>query len=134
MIGEVMGSFKACCTAEDKLSHYIAYSALMKGWGIMAYDEVYSSDSTSFADKGIPAVTFARMCGGQYASFHNCYDTPEVMSPEQLQEDVDYIAGFAADMANAVKLPVDRKIPKKLKKKIDVYMERIREEDAEEDE
>ena len=37
-------------------------------------------------------------------------------------------------MANAVKCPVDRKIPKKLKKKIDVYLERVRKEDVDEDE
>ncbi|MCR4724685.1 MAG: DUF4910 domain-containing protein [Clostridia bacterium] len=134
MIGETMGSFEACCTAEEKLSHYLSYLAMEIGWGMKAYDEVYSSDSTPFADKGIPAVTFARMCGGQYASFHNCYDTEAILSPQQIQKDVEFIAWFADRMANAVKCPVDRKIPKKLKKKIDVYLERVRKEDADEDE
>ena len=133
MIGETMGSFAACCTAEEKLSHYLGYYALQKGWGMKSYDEVYSSDSTSFADRGIPAVSFSRMCRGQYASFHDCHDTPELMSPQQIKEDIAFIADFADSMVNAVKFPVERKIPKKLKKKIDVYMERIREEDAEED-
>ena len=103
------------------------------GWGMKIMEDVYSSDSTPFADKGIPAVTFARMCEGQYASFHNCYDTEAILSPKQIQKDVDFIAWFADRMANAVKCPVDRKIPKKLKKKIDVYLERVREEDADED-
>ena len=134
MIGETMGSFEACCTAEEKLSHYLSYVAMEIGWGMKAYDEIYSSDSTPFADKGIPAVTFARMCEGQYASFHNCYDTEKILSPKQIREDVDFITYFADRMANAVKCPVDRKIPKKLKKKIDVYLERVRKEDADGDE
>ena len=97
------------------------------------YDDVYSSDSTPFADKGIPALSFARMCSGQYASFHNCYDTEKILSAEQILEDVGFIVFFTDRMANAVKCPVGRKIPKKLKKKIDVYLERVREEDAEDE-
>ena len=134
MIGETMGGFIACCTSEDKLAHYLSYLSMEIGWGMKIMEDVYSSDSTPFADKGIPAVTFARMCEGQYASFHNCYDTEAILSPKQIQKDVDFIAWFADRMANAVKCPVDRKIPKKLKKKIDVYLERVREEEADEDE
>ena len=133
MIGETMGGFIACCTSEDKLAHYLSYLSMEIGWGMKIMEDVYSSDSTPFADKGIPAVTFARMCEGQYASFHNCYDTEAILSPKQIQKDADFIAWFADRMANAVKCPVDRKIPKKLKKKIDVYLERVREEDADED-
>ena len=134
MIGQTMGSFSACCTAEEKLGHYLEYLGLEIGWGMKVYDDVYSSDSTPFADKGIPAVTFARMCGGQYASFHNCYDTEKLLSAKQIKEDVGFITYFTDRMANAVKCPVDRRIPKKLKKKIDVYLERVREEDADKDE
>ena len=133
MIGETMGGFIACCTSEDKLAHYLSYLSMEIGWGMKIMEDVYSSDSTPFADKGIPAVTFARMCEGQYASFHNCYDTEAILSPKQIQKDADFIAWFADRMANAVKCPVDRKIPKKLKKKLDVYLERVREEDADED-
>lgn len=134
MIGETMGTFQACCTAEEKLGHYLSYLAMETGWGLKTYDDVYSSDSTPFADKGIPALSFARMCEGQYASFHNCYDTEAILSPKQIQKDVEFIAWFTDRMANAVQCPVDRKIPKKLKKKIDVYLERVRKEDADEEE
>ena len=56
-----MGKFIACCTSEEKLVNYIQYMASEYGFGCGPYQDVYSSDSTPFADKGIPAVSFARI-------------------------------------------------------------------------
>src|SRR5699024_6139448 len=71
MIGSVMGRFIACCTAEEKLVGYIEYMASEKGFGMKAYQDVYSSDSTPFADKGVPAVSFARIAPTSTATIHN---------------------------------------------------------------
>ena len=127
MIGCVMGKFIACCTAEDKLVHYLQYMAMEQGRPIKAYQDVYSSDSTPFADKGIPAISFARIAPPNTATIHNRYDTMDVMKPEHLQEDVAFVITFADRMANAAHCPVKKEIPKNMQDKLDIYLFRKRE-------
>ena len=126
MIGCIMGKFIACCTSEDKLVSYLDYFALEQGRGIRAYQDVYSSDSTPFADKGIPAVSFARIAPPPTATIHNSYDTMAVMKMEHMQQDIDFICAFANRMANAVRVPVARKMPDNMKDKLDIYLCRKR--------
>ena len=79
MIGCIMGKMIAYCTTEDKLVSYMEYFGLELGKSIRAYQDVYSSDSTPFADKGIPAVSFARACPPNTGTIHNSYDTMALM-------------------------------------------------------
>ncbi|MBQ4564411.1 MAG: Zn-dependent exopeptidase M28 [Lachnospiraceae bacterium] len=127
MIGCIMGKFIACCTSEEKLVHYIQYFGSEMGWGIAARDGVYSSDSTPFADKGVPAVSFARIAPNNTATIHNSYDTLAVMKAEQLAKDIDFLNAFTDRMANAVQCPVAREMPEKMKEKLDYYLCRKRE-------
>lgn len=126
MIGSIMGKFIACCTAEEKLVHYIQYLSSETGFGVDAYDDVYSSDSTPFADKGIPAVSFARIAPHNTATIHNSYDTIQVMKAGRMAEDIDFINNFLEHMANAKNCPVKREMPEKMKEKLDVYLGRKR--------
>ena len=126
MIGTYMGKFIACVSAEDKLSHYISYMAAEVGFPVASKTGVYSSDSTPFADKGIPAVSFARIASGNVAPIHCRYDLKEVMSMEQLQRDIDFLAIFTNRFANAAVCPVAREIPEDIKKQLDEYLSRKR--------
>jgi len=126
MIGCIMGKFIACCTSEEKLVHYIQYFASMEGFGMAAHQDVYSSDSTPFADKGIPAISFARAAGGAVATIHNSYDTIDLMKAEHMVGDIDFICAFADRMANAAKCPVKREMPDNMKEKLDKYLLRKR--------
>ena len=126
MIGCIMGKFIACCTSEDKLVHYLQYLSMEKGRGIKAYQDVYSSDSTPFADKGVPAVSFARIAPPNTATIHNRYDTLAVMKAEHLLEDVEFILSFADRMANAARCPVAKEMPQNMKDKLDIYLLRKR--------
>ena len=126
MIGSIMGKFIVCCTSEAELVHYVSYFALEKGFAAYAYQDVYSSDSTPFADKGIPAVSFARSAPGNTATIHNAYDTAAVMKPEHVLADTDFIIAFTDRMANAVKCPVKREMPDNMKDKLDRYLLRKR--------
>lgn len=128
MIGTYMGKFIACVTAEDKLSHYISYMAAEVGFPIASKPGVYSSDSTPFADKSVPAVSFARIAGGNVAPIHCRYDLMDVMSIEQLQKDIDFLALFTERFANAAVCPVSREIPEDIKKQLDEYLFRKRKE------
>ena len=127
MIGCIMGKFIACCTTEEALTHYLKYLCAELGFGITVQQDVYSSDSTPFADKGIPAVSFARIAPGNTATIHNSYDTLAVMKGEQMLEDIGFIIHFTARMANAAQCPVAREIPDNMKEKLDIYLTRKRE-------
>lgn len=126
MIGCIMGKFIGCATAEEKLVSYIEYFGAEYGFGIKANQDVYSSDSTPFADCGIPAVSFARIAPNNTATIHNSYDTVAVMRGEQMVEDIAFLIAFSERMANAKFCPVERKIPDNMKEKLDVYLNRKR--------
>lgn len=126
MIGCIMGKFIACATSEMKLVHYLSYLGDELGFQVKAYQDVYSSDSTPFADKGVPAVSFARAAGRDLAPIHNSYDTVKVMKTSQMQKDIAFITAFASRMANAALCPVSREIPDNIREKLDEYLLRKR--------
>ena len=126
MIGCIMGKFISCVTGEEKLCHYISYLASELGFGMETAQDVYSSDSTPFADKGIPAVSFARIAPSNTATIHNSYDTMDLMSGEQMVSDIDFLIAFTDRMANAKRCPVAREMPENMVKKLDEYLCRKR--------
>lgn len=126
MIGCIMGKFIACATAEEKLVNYIEYFAAEMGHEIKVSQDVYSSDSTPFADKGVPAVSFARIAPNNTATIHNSYDTMKLMNGAQMAEDIDFLIAFTSRMANAKLCPVKREMPDNMKEKLDTYLFRKR--------
>ncbi len=126
MIGCIMGKFIACCTTEEALTHYIQYFGLERGMSVSVRQDVYSSDSTPFADHGVPALSFARIAPPSTATIHNSYDTVAVMKGEQMVEDIAFITAFTDRMANAACCPVAREIPENMKEKLDIYLTRKR--------
>ena len=126
MIGCIMGKFISCVTGEEKLCHYISYLGSELGFPIRVEQDVYSSDSTPFADKGIPAVSFARIAPSNTATIHNSYDTQAVMKGEQMAEDIDFLVAFTGRMANAKLCPVAKEMPENMKEKLDTYLCRKR--------
>ena len=130
MIGSIMGKFIACCTSEEKLVSYIEYLSAEQGFSCRPNQDVYSSDSTPFADKGIPAVSFARIAPSNTATIHNSYDTSAVVSTAQMAADIDFIAAFTDKMVNAVRCPVSREMPDNMKEKLDEYLCRKRPKNA----
>ena len=126
MIGCIMGKFIGCCSSEEKLVHYISYMGSELGFPISVRQDVYSSDSTPFADKGVPALSFARIAPPNTATIHNSYDTVAVMKGEQMVEDIDFLVAFTDRMANAKLCPVAKEIPDSVKEKLDIYLCRKR--------
>ena len=126
MIGTIMGKFIARVSAEEALAHYITYMGAELGFPVSAKTGVYSSDSTPFADKGVPALSFARLANGSVAPIHCRFDRPDVLSMEQLQKDIAFIAEFTRRMAMSAVCPVGRDIPDSVKKELDEYLFRKR--------
>ena len=126
MIGCTMGKFIACCTTEEKLVSFVEYLGNIEGFPVAVKQDVYSSDSTPFADKGIPAISFARIAPQNTATIHNSYDTKKVMKMEHMEKDIAFITSFTEIMANAKRLPVEREMPDNMKEKLDIYLLRKR--------
>ncbi len=126
MIGTIMGKFLARVSAEEKLTHYLEYMGAELGFPVDAKNGVYSSDSTPFADKGVPALSFARIAGGNVAPIHCRFDRPDVLSMDQLIADIAFITEFTRRMATAAVCPVGREIPDSVKKELDEYLFRKR--------
>ena len=118
--------FIYCVTGEEKLCHYLEYFGMERGFGITGRQDVYSSDSTPFADKGIPAVSFARIAPNNTATIHNSYDTLAVMKGEQMVEDIAFLIAFVDRMAGAARCPVAKEMPENMKEKLDIYLCRKR--------
>ena len=129
MIGTYLGHFLACVSAEDALTHYLKYMAAELSFPVDAYSGVYSSDSSPFADKNVPAVSFARIAGEAAAPIHTRYDTPDVLSMAQMKKDIAFITEFTRRMADAAVCPVGRTMPEKVRKELDEYMNRKREDE-----
>ncbi len=126
MLGCIMGRFVSWSSVDEKLTHYLEYFAAENGFSAETKFDVRSSDSASFADKGVPAISFARYAPGNTATIHNRYDTLKVISAEQLLDDMNFIIAFVKRMVNAKQCPISREISQKIKEDLDVYMCRIR--------
>lgn len=123
MIGSILGHRIAVSTADMSLVHYIDYYAKMVGFPLESSQGVYSSDSTPFADAGVPSFSFARGSEGT-ARIHCRFDVMEHLSPKMLVEDITFILGFVETMANAFVIPVVREIPENMKEELDKYLGR----------
>lgn len=121
MIGTIMGHAEAICTADDSLASYIDYLGKEVGYSIYSHKGVYSSDSTPFADAGVPAVSFARETTQNFGPVHCRYDRIEHMSEKNLAEDTEFICLFAKMMADAFIIPVPRKMPQDMLEELDEY-------------
>ncbi len=126
MIGTIMGKFIACASAEEALASYLRYMGAELNFPVDAHTGVYSSDSTPFADKGVPAVSLARIAGGNAAPIHCRYDTMDVLSMGQMEKDIAFIAEFTRRMACSAACPVSREMPEKVKTELDEYLNRKR--------
>ena len=128
MIGSVMGKFIACVSGEEGLKHYLRYLGAELGFPLSPRTGVYSSDSTSFADKGVPAVSLARVATDKVAPIHCRHDDQRLLSMEQLKKDIVFISEFTRRMAQAAVCPVSREMPEKIRKELDEYLGRRRKE------
>lgn len=121
MTGVVLGYDLACCTSEMALVNYLNYFSLEQGFSLKAYQGVYSSDSTPFADHGIPAVSFARIAPAGGAQIHSRRDVLTYLDSKNYYKTADFIINFATKMDKAYMLPVERVIPNNMKDEIDYY-------------
>ncbi len=119
MCGTVLGSNQVCVTGGDDLKHYA--EAFCREYGINArvYQEVRSSDSAVFADKGIPTLDLIRKTST--ADIHIRHDLIDTLSAKQLKKDGDFAVSFIERVVNSARLPVSGDMPKEMTEKLDKY-------------
>ena len=124
MIGVTIGFDIACCTSNVSLVSYIKYLANEVGFAIMPRQGVYSSDSTPFADVGVPGLSFARIAPQGGAVIHSRKDVMDFLSEDNYYKTCDFIALFASKMANSKVFPVEQEIPGNMKEEMEFYFGR----------
>lgn len=121
MIGVTIGNDIACCTSHNSLVNFIKYLGCEVGFAISPKQGVYSSDSTSFADAGVPGVSFARIAPRGGAEIHSRKDVIDYLEEDNYYKTCDFISLFADRLVNSYVFPVEKEIPDNMKTELDYY-------------
>ena len=109
--------------ALEEMKNYLEEFSCKLGFASAVRYDIRSSDSNSFVEAGVPAVSFARYAVGDTAPIHNRYDTMKNIDSGQLLADCEYICKFtqsACDMAEG--FPKKIGISDKIKSAVEEYM------------
>ena len=124
MTGVTIGFDIACCTSNDSLVSFIKYLGCEVGFAIEPRQGVYSSDSTVFADNGVPGLSFARLAPKGGAEIHSRKDVMDFLEEDNYYKTCEFISVFAERLINSVAFPVEKEIPQNMKTEIDRYFGR----------
>lgn len=124
MTGVVLGYDIAVCTSEKSLVSYIDYLGKKVGFPIKPRQGVYSSDSTPFADSGVPALSFARIAPRGGAEIHSRKDISKFLDSKNYYKTASFITDFTERIANSVVMPIPQTIPDNMKLELDYYLGR----------
>ncbi len=124
MTGVTIGRDIAVCTSEERLVNFLSYFSEINGFALEAKQGVYSSDSTPFADNGVPAISFARISAQGGAAIHSRKDVIDFITKECMDKTTDFIKVFADTMITSKSFPVKREMPENMKKELDKYLGR----------
>lgn len=119
--GSILGQESALVTAEQTVVDYIDRMAKIKGFPLKVEQSIYSSDSTAFADAGIPSATFSRNAPKGGAFIHTRNDVIDFLSAEALEKTTIIAKEFSESIVNSVVFPFEKKIPDNMRKDLDKY-------------
>ena len=125
MTGPTLGFNKTIVTAGDALVHALEYQARECGIELLTSQTAHPSDSTPFADAGVPALTFNRW--GRAAG-HSRRDLASPLSASGFAAFHQFMEAFAVRMDAADAFPIPREISKEMKDALDTYFDRAKKE------
>lgn len=128
MIGVTIGKEIAVSTAENAVVNYIDFLGKEIGISISSSQGVYSSDSTPFADYGVPSTSFARISPLGGAKIHSRLDVIDHMSSDAYDSSLKILLTYACRVVNSIYFPINREVPANMKEEIDKYYQRKKEE------
>ena len=121
MIGVTLGREIAVSTAEKSLVDYISYLSKEIGIPLRSSQGVYSSDSTPFADSGVPATSFARISPEGGAKIHSRKDMIDFIKPHAFDSSLKMMLTFLNRLDSSIVFPIPRSIPENMKLELDYY-------------
>lgn len=119
MTGVLLGYEKAVCSCDEMIAKAVDFLGRVEGFPITTAVDMYSSDSSSFARAGVPAMTFARLAPKGGAEIHSRKDQLEYLDPTAFIKTVEFMAKFSDLVVNAQVFPVPRQLPKQLLERIE---------------
>ena len=122
MTGPILGRDNAIVTGEEAVCHIIEFLYKEIGYPMNVVQDIYSSDSIPFADKGIPGINFLRRAAQGAAQIHCRYDVIDILSAESMERTARFIAMFSDRVLGAKHFPIERKVPDNIVDKINKYL------------
>ncbi len=120
LAGQIIGGHQFAMTTHEKVGSFLRFLAQEEGFGVTIKQSIYSSDSTAYADRGVPALSFFR--GG--TTGHNRLDAIGLISAAALNKTACFMLRFTERIANSEVFPVPEGIPEALQEKLDIYFGR----------
>ena len=118
----VIGAESAMVMAGEELTHFTDLYFKTRGYSVAVKQDIYSSDSIPFADKGVPGINFCRFGVPGSAYIHNRHDVIKYLSAEALEKTMAYTLDFTDMLVNSVAFPTKREVPKEIVEKVDKYL------------
>lgn len=117
LAGQLVGGNVIGVTADPSVCSMLTYLAAETGIGMTTKNQIWGSDSNTFAWKGIPAMTLNRDGFGM----HTHYDTVDLLSAWSLERSARLLARIAENLGNIDSIPFPQEIPEEFKKQLDEY-------------
>ena len=120
LAGQVIGTHQFVITAQERVGDFLRFMAQEAGFGATVKQDIYSSDSTAYADAGVPSFSFLR--GGTVG--HSRQDIIGLCSPAAMDKSTRFMLHFTSRIVNSAVLPVPPEVPEDLKDKLAIYFGR----------
>ncbi len=108
--GSMLGALSFSVLGSDTLTNYVSSYLKECGFDIEVSNNVVSTDSSTFSLKGVPSISISRG-GGTSAYLHTDLDTVSNVSTDILLKDLKLIYNLILRIANAERIPFERKVP-----------------------
>lgn len=117
LAGQLVGGTVIGVTADFGVCQILTDIARESGIGMSTKNQIWGSDSNTFAWKGIPAMTLNRDGFGM----HTRHDTIELLSPWSLKRSAVLLGYIAEHLGNADAMPFEKNVPEEFLKQLDEY-------------
>lgn len=118
LAGQLIGGNVLGVTGEAFVCEKLLEIAARSGIGATVKNQIWGSDSNTFAWNGIPAMTLNRDGFGM----HTRYDTIDLLSAWSLERSAILLGYIAEELGNTEEFPFERKMPEKFIRELDEYM------------
>ena len=117
LAGQLVGGTVVGVTGDASICNMITYMAHETGIGMSTKNQIWGSDSNTFAWKGIPAMTLNRDGFGM----HTRHDTIALLSDWSLERSAILLGHIADRLGNIEIFPFERKVPEEFIRQLDEY-------------